>query len=84
MIEIQDGLYVAAEHVTFIKEVDEKSCSVWVVGQSATDGGFLIPKSALEMATDVLEAKKEWEEWKASLLMGDGDDEEPEDEDDGG
>lgn len=79
MIEIEGGTYIASEHVAVIKEVDKDRCVVFIVGQSATDGGFLVDRPALELATDVLEDKREWEEWKASLLTSE-DGEEPDEE----
>jgi hypothetical protein len=33
---------IVAEHITRVKAAGEKQTTVWVVGQSAVDGGFLI------------------------------------------
>ena len=78
MIEVGD-FFIAAEHVAVIKKIDKKTSAVFIVGQSATDGGFLVKRPALELATDVLEQKREFEEWKALLLT---EEEPPEDHED--
>lgn len=61
MIEIKPGLFVHACHVAAVKEIDEESCTVFMIGQSATDGGFLVERPALEVATDVAETLLEEE-----------------------
>lgn len=80
MVEIEEGLFIAAEHVIAVKKTSDTQCSVFFVGQSAVDGGFLVNKPALEAATDILEDIRETEEWKAALLTGS--DEESDDDDD--
>ena len=52
MIELAEGLYVAPEHVAMIKSVDEDSCLLFTVGQSALEG-HLLPYSASEVAEAV-------------------------------
>lgn len=52
MIELADGLFVAAEHVALIKKVEEDSCLLFTVGQSALEG-HLLPYAASEVAEAV-------------------------------
>lgn len=51
MIELVEGFWVFPDDIKAIKRISKKSCSVWVTGQSATDGFVLNCP-----AEDVLEA----------------------------
>jgi hypothetical protein len=42
LIDISPDLAVAAQHVAAVKKINEESCAVFLVGQSAVDGGFLV------------------------------------------
>lgn len=33
---------IVEEHITCVKKANDKQTTVWVVGQSAIDGGFLV------------------------------------------
>ena len=55
MIELSDGIFIAPEHVSLIKKIDEKSCLLFTVGQSALDG-HLLPYDAAEVAEVVNDA----------------------------
>ena len=48
MIELADGIFIAPEHVSMIKQVDENSCLLFTVGQSALEG-HLLPFPASEV-----------------------------------
>ncbi len=60
MIELLDGFFVNPHAVTVVKAIDEKSCALWVRGQSATDG-FVLQYSASEVAEAVTDACEEVE-----------------------
>ena len=62
MFEIDDGLFLDPWAVVAIKSVGVGQCAVFLKGQSAIDGGFLVNKPALEAATDVLEARQDDDE----------------------
>lgn len=62
MFEITDGLFVDPWKVVAVKRVGEGRCAVFFDGQSAMDGGFLIEEDALKIATDILEAREEFDE----------------------
>lgn len=80
MIEISDGLFVAARHVAVVKKLSNNSCAVFTVGQSAVDGGFHVERPALEVATDVMQEVEEDREREAAIFAGDEtEEEEPED-----
>ena len=49
MIELEDGLFIAPEHVTMVKKVDENKCLIFFVGQTSMDGHEL-PYSAEDVA----------------------------------
>jgi hypothetical protein len=49
MIELEDGIYIAAEHVAMVKKVDDDKCLIFFVGQSAMEG-FALPYAASEVA----------------------------------
>lgn len=74
MFEIDDGLFLDPWAVVAVKSVGEGKCAVYLKGQSAVDGSFLVNKPALEAATDVMEARQEFDEQPG--------DEEPDNEDD--
>lgn len=61
MIEIYDGFFVDPWKVTVIKRAEKDKCVLYVNGQSALDG-FVVDRAALEVATDIVEAKREEEE----------------------
>jgi len=65
MIELEDGIYIAAEHVAMVKKVDEDKCLIFFVGQSAMEG-FALPYAASEVAEAIedsfCESGKEVEE----------------------
>lgn len=42
LLFVGDEDVVVADHITRVKKANEKQTTVWVVGQSAVDGGFLI------------------------------------------
>jgi hypothetical protein len=70
LIEIDDGFFVNPFNVTVVKAADKKQCVLYVSGQSALDG-FVIKRSALEVATDIVEEIREVDE-------SDSEEEEPE------
>jgi hypothetical protein len=41
LIQILDDLWLDIWSVTAIKKIDDKSCSLWVTGQAATEGMVL-------------------------------------------
>lgn len=49
MIELGDGIWIAPEHVTLVKEIDDEQCSLFFVGQSALEG-HVIPFPAEDVA----------------------------------
>ena len=71
MFEVETGLFVDPWQVVAVKRVGDGQCCVFLKGQSAVDGGFLVNDDALKIATDVLEARQDF------------DDAEPGDEEDG-
>lgn len=62
MIEIQEGFFFDVEGGTIVKAVGENQCSLYPRGVSAMDGGFLIDRPALEVATDIAEELESLEE----------------------
>lgn len=44
IIDISENLAVLAQNVAAVKKIDEDSCVVFLVGQSAVDGGFLVAR----------------------------------------
>lgn len=62
MFEIDEGLFVDPWQVCVVKRVGDGQCAVFMKGQSAIDGGFLVNKDALEVATDVIEARQDDDE----------------------
>jgi hypothetical protein len=57
MIELVEGFWVDPWDVKVIKTIDEKSCSLWVSGQSATDG-FVIPYPAEEVVQAIIDERE--------------------------
>jgi hypothetical protein len=55
MIELADGIFIAPEHVTMIRETDKDKCLIYFVGQSALEG-HLVEYSASQVAEVVEEA----------------------------
>ena len=55
MIEIAEGLWIAPEHVTMVKDAGDDKCLIYFVGQSALDG-HVLPYAASEVAEVVNEA----------------------------
>jgi len=49
VIELAEGVWIAPEHVTMVKEAGEDKCLIYFVGQSALDG-HLLPYPASEVA----------------------------------
>lgn len=52
-VQISDKLFVNPELVAAIKESSKSSCSVFLSGQSARDGGFLVDRSADDVRADL-------------------------------
>ena len=55
LIDISPDLAVAAQHVAAVKQLDDGKCAVYLVGQSAVDGGFLVDRDWSEVIGDVNE-----------------------------
>jgi hypothetical protein len=62
VIELQDGFYFDVEGGTIVKSVGENQCSLYPRGVSSMDGGFLIDRPALEVATDIAEELESMED----------------------
>ncbi len=60
MFEIEEGFFVDPWKVAAVRRVGEGQCAVFLDGQSALDGGFLIHDDALKVTTDVMEAREEF------------------------
>ena len=45
IIDISEDLAVLAQNVAAVKRIGDESCAVFLVGQSAVDGGFLVARS---------------------------------------
>jgi len=56
MIELADGIFIAPEHVVAVKKIDDGQCALFFIGQSAVDGGFLLPYSAEEVSEAINDA----------------------------
>jgi hypothetical protein len=61
MIELVEGFWVDPWDVKVIKTINETSCSLWVSGQSATEG-FVIPYPPEDVVQAVIDAREESEE----------------------
>ena len=53
MIEIADGLFIEPGHVAVVKRLEEGKCALFVVGQSALDGGFLLDREAEDVCDEI-------------------------------
>jgi hypothetical protein len=49
VIELAEGVWIAPEHVTMVKEAGEDKCLIYFVGQSTLEG-FALPYPASEVA----------------------------------
>ena len=49
MIELVEGVWIAPEHVTMVKDAGDDKCLIYFVGQSALEG-FTLPYAASEVA----------------------------------
>jgi hypothetical protein len=52
MIEIQDGFYIQPCHVIAVKQINDKSCNVFLTGHGPTEG-FTVDRPAVEVADEV-------------------------------
>jgi hypothetical protein len=60
MIELTDGLFVNPKLIAVVKSLGDDQCAIFTPGQSATDGGFLVNRSGLEVAETIdYEAEEE-------------------------
>ena len=55
MIELAEGVWIAPEHVTMVKEAGEDKCLIYFVGQSALEG-FSLPYAASEVVQVIEES----------------------------
>ncbi len=55
MIELADGVWIAPEHVTMVKKINEGSCLLYFVGEGALDG-HVLPYEASDVVEVVDEA----------------------------
>ena len=53
MIEIDDGLFLEPRCGIVIKAIEEGKCALFLPGQSAIDGGFLLNRVAAELAEEI-------------------------------
>jgi hypothetical protein len=53
LIDISPDLAVAAQHVAAVRKIDDGSCEVFLVGQSAVDGGFKVDEPWDRIISDV-------------------------------
>jgi hypothetical protein len=56
LIELHEGFFVNPDHVAVVKVAGKLKCSLYTPGQSATDGGFLVPYAAEEVAQQINDA----------------------------
>lgn len=68
MIELAEGVWIAPEHVTMVKDAGDDKCLIYFVGQSALEG-HVLPYPASEVAEVIEES-----------FCDDGNDEDEEDE----
>ena len=61
MIELAEGLWIAPENVGMVKKVDESSCLLFLVGQSALEG-HLLPYSAEDVTQAINDCFEEEDE----------------------
>jgi hypothetical protein len=58
LIHLTLDLAILPHHISAIKYIDEEHCAIFMVGQYAIDGSFLVDipmKEAMEMVNDALE-----------------------------
>lgn len=55
MIELVEGVWIAPEHVTMVKDAGDDKCLIYFVGQSALEG-FTLPYAASEVAEVIEES----------------------------
>jgi hypothetical protein len=77
LIDISPDLAVAAKHVAAVRRLDDDSCVVFMVGQSAVDGGFKVERPWDEVISDVNDELE-----RAVEEAGEYEDDEDADEDD--
>lgn len=73
IIDISEDLAVLARNVAAVKKIDDESCAVFLVGQSAVDGGFLVARPWEDV---IEELNKELEDEDLREEDEDGDQEE--------
>lgn len=59
MIEIDDGLWIDPDSVIAVRAGFKGQCTVFMSGQSAVDGGFLVDRDAEDLIDELSEAKGE-------------------------
>lgn len=62
LIEIEEGLFIQPRKVMAVKTIEEDKCAVFMSGQSAVDGSFLVHRDAVDVADDVNSALSEDED----------------------
>jgi hypothetical protein len=53
LIDISPDLAVAANHVAAVRDLGDGKCAVFLVGQSAMDGGFTVDRGWTDVVGDV-------------------------------
>jgi hypothetical protein len=53
LIEIAPGLWIQPRKVTAVKKAGKDQCSIFVSGQSAVDGGFLVDKDVEDVVDEI-------------------------------
>ena len=55
LIQIDDGLYIQPCKVVAVKALaeDAETCTVFMAGQSAVDGGFLVKRTLAEVVSEI-------------------------------
>lgn len=58
LIQIDDGLYIQPCKVIAVKALSEdaETCTVFMAGQSAVDGGFLVKRPLAEVISEIDDA----------------------------
>lgn len=56
LIEVEEGLFIQPCKVMVVKATEEGKCAVFMSGQSAVDGSFIVHRDAVDVADDVNEA----------------------------
>ncbi len=59
LVQITDNLWVRPEHVAAVKHVGDEKCAVFMVGQSAVDGNFLVERNAEELVEELDDAMED-------------------------